>query len=155
MPWEKHDLLGQVFGRWTVIEEGPPYSTEKSRAKGILWTTWIVECTCPLKTRKAVRECQLLSGHSQSCGCLRRELSRRNRRRKWTDHNKQCQKLIRHFGLVGEFTFRTAQRHLGASKATCTRILNRMVRSGLLTLSVSNGFPPIRVYSTISPRTEV
>lgn len=44
---------GMVFGRWTVIDAGRPYSL----------------CQCECGTRREVQACSLLSGRSSSCGC--------------------------------------------------------------------------------------
>lgn len=59
------DLTGKRFGRWTVIAEftGP--------RKG--QTRWHCRCDCG-KEKSAVLYGSLVKGHSQSCGCLRREL---------------------------------------------------------------------------------
>lgn len=60
-----HDLAGQQFGRWTVLErdltrvDKPPYSF------------WI--CICIDGKKGSVSSANLISGASQSCGCLRYE----------------------------------------------------------------------------------
>lgn len=59
------DLLGQTFGRLTVIE--------------LLWgsartgrrTAYLCRCACGKE--KTILACHLVSGHSQSCGCFRLE----------------------------------------------------------------------------------
>ena len=53
------NLLGQQFGRWTVIEFA---------GKVKAWHTWLCRCECG--TMKIVRGAALKSGSSKSCGCL-------------------------------------------------------------------------------------
>ena len=58
---KKNDLLGQRFGRLTVIAEAPSSETGQAR--------WVCRCDCG-------RECTVLgksmkNGHTASCGCLR------------------------------------------------------------------------------------
>jgi hypothetical protein len=62
------DLTGQTFGRLTVIERGPN--------KGIRTYWW---CKCICDTRCLIYRGRLLSGETQSCGCLHKELSRQRR----------------------------------------------------------------------------
>lgn len=57
-------MVGEVFGRWTVIGE-----TRKGGKKYYV-------CRCECGTVKDVYSRSLESGVSQSCGCLRRELGR-------------------------------------------------------------------------------
>ena len=60
----KNDLTGKVFGRLTVLG----LAGRDDKNKKLLWK---VRCTCG--TEKIIPGFQLLSGHSQSCGCLKRE----------------------------------------------------------------------------------
>lgn len=57
-------MVGSVIGRWTVLRE-----TWKNGKK-------YCECRCECGTVKEVYYRSLEQGTSQSCGCLRRELSR-------------------------------------------------------------------------------
>lgn len=57
------DLAGQKFGRLTVIQRA---GTNKHRA-----TLWLCQCECGNTTTVATQD--LTRGHTQSCGCLRRE----------------------------------------------------------------------------------
>lgn len=59
---KKLNLLGQRFGRWTVIKEGIPRNGR---------TTWLCRCECG--TEHNVQTSDLTGGKSQSCGCLQRE----------------------------------------------------------------------------------
>lgn len=53
------------FGRWTVIRQGPA-----AKAGHPQW-----ECQCVCGTVRDVRQSEIVSGRSQSCGCLASELS--------------------------------------------------------------------------------
>ena len=55
------DLTGQAIGRWTVLE----------RLHGPHGTRY--RCVCECGTAKVVRQDNLRSGRSRSCGCLRRK----------------------------------------------------------------------------------
>ena len=57
------DMTGQRFGRWTVVRRAElPPNTKTRKAR------WVVVCDCGNKSI-ATREA-LLSGDTQSCGCL-------------------------------------------------------------------------------------
>jgi hypothetical protein len=60
---------GQKFGRWTVLERQPGVMSSGR----IGW-----HCRCECGTTKVVDGAKLRRGQSQSCGCLRNELSRAN-----------------------------------------------------------------------------
>lgn len=62
---------GDIFGRWTVIEE----IIKRRNIKGRLDRFFFCECSCPLKTRRIVDFSRLRDGSSKSCGCLKRELT--------------------------------------------------------------------------------
>ena len=59
-------MIGQRFGRLTVIAKAPPIDRN---------ITWLCECDCGNK--KAIRQCCLKRGTTQSCGCLQKELARK------------------------------------------------------------------------------
>lgn len=59
------NLIGQKFGRLTVVAEA-----EHVHGKG---TAWVVRCKCG--NQKIVQGSNLANGHTQSCGCYRREAS--------------------------------------------------------------------------------
>jgi hypothetical protein len=63
------DLIGQRFGRLTVVERAENYRTE---------ARWRCACDCGGDTR--VTGYNLRSGSVQSCGCLRREVGVENGR---------------------------------------------------------------------------
>jgi Mor family transcriptional regulator len=65
----RDDLTGQRFGRWTVLKEVETIISGKKVQKII--HRWFCQCDCG-KTA-IVREVNLKSGHSNSCGCLQRE----------------------------------------------------------------------------------
>jgi len=62
------DLLGKVFGRWTVISFGGKHPA----GKRLLWN-----CRCICGNIKAVNGDKLRNGDSRSCGCLKSESSRK------------------------------------------------------------------------------
>lgn len=66
----KIHLIGQKYGRLTVIGEAEPYFWH-----GRGWGRSICRCDCG--TIKIVRDCSLRSGETISCGCLPRELNRK------------------------------------------------------------------------------
>ena len=63
------DLTGRQFGRLTVIERAPDHVN----ADGSKRTQWLCRCSCESQTVKVVHAKNLLSGNTQSCGCLMRE----------------------------------------------------------------------------------
>lgn len=73
----KENLIGQKFGRWTVVEEGPGYIDKG--ANGIK-SNWYCDCDCGAK-HHLVSGRNLKAGNSKSCGCLAREnISKANRK---------------------------------------------------------------------------
>ena len=63
----KIDLTGQIFNRWTVIEEDLSHPGQGAR--------WICQCSCPAHTIRSVKGQSLRNGHSKSCGCLQKEIA--------------------------------------------------------------------------------
>lgn len=70
-------LAGMVFGRWTVLSDGEPYVSPNGNGPHSRW-----ECRCQCGTIRLVFEDVLLSGRSQSCGCLANEM----RASRWMKH---------------------------------------------------------------------
>lgn len=64
----QENLVGQQFGRWTVLELCPERSADGR-------IQYLCECNCEARTRRLVIAKSLKSGASKSCGCLRRERS--------------------------------------------------------------------------------
>lgn len=58
------ELTGQRFGRLTVLSEA------ERNGRGI--RKWLCRCDCG--NEKSVRGCDLTTGHTQSCGCLQKEV---------------------------------------------------------------------------------
>lgn len=60
------DISGKKFNRWTAIKlaETP---------KGHVGRYWLCQCDCG--SQKIVRQCNLISGTTKSCGCLSAEIS--------------------------------------------------------------------------------
>ena len=62
------DLTGQRFGRLVVLERAEDNIT-KSGKKVKCW-----KCLCDCGNKKIVRQGGLRNGHTQSCGCLHKEI---------------------------------------------------------------------------------
>jgi hypothetical protein len=60
------DLTGQQFGRWRALR-----LVESSRTGLTRW-----ECRCECGTVKLIHAGSLKNGHTQSCGCLKKEIQR-------------------------------------------------------------------------------
>ncbi len=56
------NLIDHKFTRWTVLKQA---GSDKHGA-----TKWLCECSCEEKNRSAITTNSLLSGNSESCGCL-------------------------------------------------------------------------------------
>lgn len=65
------DLTGQIFGRLTVLSPAEDYIQPNGRHR----TQWLCECSCNEHNKIIVITDHLKSGNTQSCGCLRREIS--------------------------------------------------------------------------------
>ncbi len=61
--------VGEVFGRLTVVEE---LSTKVRRERGF-------RCLCSCGTTKDVCKSQLALGMTKSCGCLQKEVGKKNK----------------------------------------------------------------------------
>ena len=68
------DLVGQKFGRLTVIKKGDVAKNGDIR--------WWCQCDCSNLAPVLVRTYSLKSGHTQSCGCIRNEKSKQLGRNK-------------------------------------------------------------------------
>lgn len=62
------NLIGQRFGRLTVIGRGPNYEAPDNHT---VISTWICQCDCG-KTTRVMRH-NLRSGATKSCGCYRHD----------------------------------------------------------------------------------
>ena len=60
---KKLDITGRRFGRLTALREAGPGPSWQMR--------WVCRCDCGREV--TVYKANLLSGHTKSCGCLRRE----------------------------------------------------------------------------------
>ncbi len=69
-PHNKSDLVGQEFGRLTVIEDSGERYPGKGRTGAILWA-----CECECGAVVAVATHNLRSGNTRSCGCLHVDVS--------------------------------------------------------------------------------
>lgn len=66
---KRRNLVGQKFGKWTVIEFAGIGTGSSS--------LWLCECSCIDKTRKVVYGNSLTQGKSKSCGCLNKKRVRK------------------------------------------------------------------------------
>lgn len=64
----KENLIGQKFGRWTVIDEAPNRVSASGKTRSIMW-----KCKCDCGVVKDVGARALKTGMSTSCGCLQKE----------------------------------------------------------------------------------
>jgi hypothetical protein len=63
---QKANLIGQTFGKLTVIAPGPP-TGKRNRS------TFLCQCSCG--TSKTITAENLKDGSTKSCGCLKKELN--------------------------------------------------------------------------------
>ena len=70
------NLDGRRFGRWVVIKTIPNYKNNKTYCL----------CICDCGTQKYVARHLLLSGQSQSCGCLAKEQTSDRCRKSYVGH---------------------------------------------------------------------
>ncbi len=95
-PFHRQNLTGLRFGRWTVLRPDDQATRDQQqlyRSKGSRATApafWVCRCACG--QQKSVRSHGLLSGTSQSCGCLRNEqrTARAAKRRQNTNEEDFC-----------------------------------------------------------------
>ena len=62
------NLIGQKFGRLTVIERMP--NIKKKKEQIVLW-----KCKCECGNEVTVKSIDLRRGHTKSCGCLKMEMA--------------------------------------------------------------------------------
>lgn len=72
---KKDNLVGQQFGRWTVIKQSIDYISPKGKRE----PQWLCKCTCGKYS--IIRSHMLKSGHSKSCGCYKKDLRIQNNRK--------------------------------------------------------------------------
>lgn len=65
----RENLIGQTFGKLTVIERTNDYVSPSGKRKA----RWLCECSCKEKNRIVVNQDNLKSGHTLSCGCFNTE----------------------------------------------------------------------------------
>ena len=71
----RSNLIGQKFGRLTVIQDtGKSYRGKNNN--GNFGSIWLCECDCGNRTEVTIKH--LRSGSVKSCGCLSREVARKN-----------------------------------------------------------------------------
>jgi len=65
---KKHNKIGQKFGLLTVM-----FSTGSNSKRNLIWM-----CKCECGEEKLVSSGNLASGHTSSCGCIRKKLQTKN-----------------------------------------------------------------------------
>lgn len=107
---------GAVFGRLTVLRFSHTTRRDTGRRNG--WKSSVVthywECHCVCGTMRVVNQRSLVSGNTQSCGCLQRDTPRANRTHghsetsmyyRWHSIRKRCydpnDKQYKHYGGRG------------------------------------------------------
>lgn len=75
------DLTGEVFGRLTAKEIGE----RRVYTDGSTRYFWLCECECG--NTKTIASNKLISGHTQSCGCLRTEKTVENNKVRVVDYS--------------------------------------------------------------------
>lgn len=69
-------IAGEVFGRWTVIEEVEPHYTSGGGKKRL------IKCLCECGAIGTPRLAEIRNGKSSSCGCFKLETMRRIKSKK-------------------------------------------------------------------------
>ena len=111
------DIIGQKFHHLTVLEK-----TNKKQSGKILYKC---ECDCPEKTIVYVNRTDLLSGHTQSCGCI-------SHKYKTGDiiNNKLILFPIDNKGISGRFYYRCKCLLCGREYDALTQSLNKTFSCG-------------------------
>lgn len=98
---EIKNIVGQRFGRLVVVE-----FARKTKTRKYLWL-----CKCDCGNIVECRSDGLKSGHTQSCGCLHKEIISQNRKKpkgvaafnkKYYDYKAKAQRVNREFNLTKE-----------------------------------------------------
>ena len=74
----RKDLTGMVFGRLKVLKQADDYIRPSN---GQHEAQWWCECLCENHTKLIVRQNQLNSTKTQSCGCLKKEALHQSRKK--------------------------------------------------------------------------
>jgi len=75
-----NDLTGRIFGRLTVLRRNP----ENDKCNKSMWVCY---CECNPEKEVIKRGGDLIKGDVQSCGCLRKEISKEHLKTLLTTHN--------------------------------------------------------------------
>ena len=112
------DLIGKVFGRWTVISHSHVTRT-KSNSTVHHWN-----CKCDCGTERSVRGDSLTRGHTKSCGCINKQLAKHHP--SWKGHEDISASLWKQFKwgaksrkLVFTITIEEAWRLFQKQKGRC------------------------------------
>lgn len=65
------DMVGKKFNRWTVLK----FAGRKRHSKTSTSLMWLCKCECGVE--RIVQGSQIQRGHSKSCGCLQKDITRK------------------------------------------------------------------------------
>ena len=109
MPRPTRELKGRTFGRLKPIRLVADRDAHGRRQ-------WLCKCSCARNRSVVVPALYLLSGHTRSCGCLKREKDKRRRLPRWA----YVKKDVVDDGGRDWFPSRLAQRYVRVSETTLT-----------------------------------
>lgn len=94
------DLTNRIFGRLKVLKRANDYIYPDGSKR----VQWLCECCCKDKTKVIVKANDLRSGHTQSCGCIQREVTAERNRidSKKTNPYDDCGKYMIGYTFKGE-----------------------------------------------------
>lgn len=128
----KIDLVGQTFGKLTVIEKGP-----KDKHGNVMWV-----CLCECGNQIMTRGISLKSGHTKSCGCYIKDVQRERIVKENTTHGLSYSPLYRVYSHMKGRCFCTTNRdykYYGERGITiCDEWLNSFL--SFYEWAISNGY---------------
>ncbi len=131
------DLVGQTFGRLTVVEK----LKDRDKFGNVLWRCL---CSCDKHTEIIVPTYVLTSGHTKSCGCLSTEKAK-ERFTKWTSEEKEL--LDNHYANMMSrcniVTCREYKNYGGRGIKVCDEWSNSDTgRRDFVVWAMNNGYKP-------------
>ena len=81
----KDNLTGRKFGKLTVLKQVEDYISPKGKHIAM----WLCECDCESHNQLCVTRSNLISGNTQSCGCIHKEEVCKN----YNNYEKRCDNL--------------------------------------------------------------
>jgi hypothetical protein len=127
MPMKVHDLTGRRFGRVTVLE-----FVELNNNGGARW-----RCRCDCGTVFETNAASLVHGHTKSCGCYRKEISRERVDRLIKARGVPVVAVIN--GEKREFkSIKSVSRHIGCAASTVRLAIRKRVPFRGIEISAKN-----------------